>query len=116
MTSIFHALRPSVGLRVRRGVLTLATASLLLHACAARTATDRREPLEGPAVDPQVSSPTNADMRCGIKALKRAEAGGIVVHSPDGSRYLVNKEDAKGIAQIYIGTTGQSGLTCLSCT
>jgi Tol biopolymer transport system component len=53
---------------------------------------------------------------CSVKALTKTNVDGIVVPSPDGRRYLVNKEDARGIGQIYIGTTGSTGLTCISCT
>jgi Tol biopolymer transport system component len=67
-------------------------------------------------VSPQSNSPASADAACGIKELKRAEAGGVIVHSPDRTRYLLNKEDAKGVAQIYIANAGTSELRCLSCT
>jgi len=57
-----------------------------------------------------------ADPSCAVSELKKNETGGMVVPSPDGKRYLVNKEDAKGVAQIYLGSVGSAELTCLTCT
>ncbi len=36
--------------------------------------------------------------------------------SPNGRRYVVNKEDESGVAQIYIGEEGKEGLSCITCT
>jgi Tol biopolymer transport system component len=52
---------------------------------------------------------------CTVKELKKSEIQGQMVYSPDGSRFLANKEDDKGTAQIYTGTTGSSVLTCITC-
>jgi len=53
---------------------------------------------------------------CDVVELRKSETQGLQITSPDGSRFLVNKEDEKGTAQIYVGTTGSSDLTCLTCT
>jgi Tol biopolymer transport system component len=53
---------------------------------------------------------------CAVAELRKSEVGGVFVPSPDGKRYLVNKEDDQGIAQVYIGDSGADGLTCLTCT
>ncbi|MBC7828231.1 MAG: PD40 domain-containing protein [Chitinophagaceae bacterium] len=37
-----------------------------------------------------------------------------VLWSPDKSKYLVNKQDADGVFQIYLGTSGNTTLTCIS--
>jgi Tol biopolymer transport system component len=39
---------------------------------------------------------------------------GLVVWSPDQTRYLVNKQDASGTYQIYVGNAGQTAV-CISC-
>jgi Tol biopolymer transport system component len=51
---------------------------------------------------------------CGVQELKKSEIQGLKVYSPDGTRFLINKEDEKGTAQIYIGT-GNAALTCITC-
>lgn len=53
---------------------------------------------------------------CSVKELKKSEIQGLKVPAPDGDRFVVNKEDEKGTAQIYIGTTGSAVLTCITCT
>ena len=52
---------------------------------------------------------------CAIKELKKSEVQGLKMYSPDRSRYLINKEDDKGIHQIYIGNEGSPELTCITC-
>ena len=52
---------------------------------------------------------------CNVQSLRKSEVQGLRVPSPDGRRYLINKKDAKGTAQVYIGTTGSSALTCITC-
>lgn len=51
---------------------------------------------------------------CTIRELKKSGIQGLKVYSPDGTRFLVNKEDEKGVAQVYVGTTDAS-LTCITC-
>lgn len=53
---------------------------------------------------------------CGVKQLGKAPSQGLRIYSYDGSRYLLNREDKKGIAQVYIARTGSADLTCLTCT
>jgi Tol biopolymer transport system component len=49
-----------------------------------------------------------------VHELKKSDIQGIRTYSPDGKRFLVNKEDKKGVAQIYIGKTGSNALTCIT--
>jgi Tol biopolymer transport system component len=49
-----------------------------------------------------------------VLELKRSDASEIRIYSRDRKRYLVNKEDEKGIAQVYVGWTGGSELTCIT--
>ena len=37
-----------------------------------------------------------------------------VLYSPDKTKYIVNKQDANGVYQIYVGKTGDTVLTCIS--
>lgn len=53
--------------------------------------------------------------QCAVNYFQPALQGGLTVWSPDGNRYLVNREDANGIAQIYVGQKG-GGAVCISCT
>jgi Tol biopolymer transport system component len=52
---------------------------------------------------------------CDIQGLKKSELQGLKVYSPDGKWFLVNKKDAKGTAQIYIASSGERTLTCITC-
>ena len=51
---------------------------------------------------------------CSVQELKRGD--GLRAYSPDGSRFIVNREDEKGTAQMYLGIAGQPALTCITCT
>ena len=53
---------------------------------------------------------------CEIRELKKSEVQGLKVYSPDGARFLINKEDEKGTAQVYVGTDESPALTCITCT
>ena len=64
----------------------------------------------------QAASAGGDSSPCAVKELKKSDAGGVTVPSPDGTRYLVNKEDDKGVAQIYIGHTDRPGVSCITCT
>lgn len=55
------------------------------------------------------------DPACAIKELKKSEVQGLKMYAPDRSRFLVNKEDDKGVHQIYIGKDGSSALACITC-
>lgn len=52
---------------------------------------------------------------CAVQELKRSPVTGLKVYSPDGSRFLLNREDEHGTAQMYLGTDGSSALTCVTC-
>ena len=69
----------------------------------------RRNRREGPSSDRETSA-------CDVQELRKSEIQGLKVYSPDGTRFLINKEDEKGTAQIYSGTNGSSALTCITCT
>ena len=51
-----------------------------------------------------------------VKELKKSEIQGIRAYSPDGRRFLINKEDEHGVAQVYVGKTGSPALTCITNT
>ena len=51
-----------------------------------------------------------------VRSLKKPELTGVKIYSPDGSRYLINKEDEHGIAQVYVGARGSEALTCITAT
>jgi hypothetical protein len=53
---------------------------------------------------------------CNVALLKKSDIQGLRVYSPDGTRFLINKKDDKGVAQIYINTIGSSALSCITCT
>ncbi|MCI0557091.1 MAG: hypothetical protein MN733_01240 [Nitrososphaera sp.] len=61
-------------------------------------------------------APARDTRDCTIKELKKSEIQGLKVYSPNGKKYLINKEDDKGIAQIYISKNNSSELTCITCT
>jgi Tol biopolymer transport system component len=52
---------------------------------------------------------------CTVRWLNRSAMEGLKVYSPDGSKYVLNKEDDAGVAQIYVATTGTSDLKCITC-
>ena len=52
---------------------------------------------------------------CSVTALTKSALLGLKVYAPDGTRYLINKEDEGGVAQVYIGQTGSSDLSCITC-
>lgn len=53
---------------------------------------------------------------CSVKELKKSVIQGLKAYSPDGKRFVINQEDDKGIAQIYVGAQGANSLTCITCT
>lgn len=58
-----------------------------------------------------------ADPRsCEIKSLQKKSVQGMEAYSPDGKKYVLNKEDSNGVGQIYLGTVGKSDLKCITCT
>jgi Tol biopolymer transport system component len=67
-----------------------------------------------PGIDRGPVNPAG-DPNCQIESLKKSEIQGLRVYSPDGSRFLINKEDERGTAQVYVGSGSGSALTCLTC-
>jgi Tol biopolymer transport system component len=61
-------------------------------------------------------SDVNRDTACEVRELKKSETQGLKIYSPDGTRFVINREDAKGTAQIYVGVNGRSTLECITCT
>ena len=41
---------------------------------------------------------------------------GLVVWSPNGQKYVVNKQDAAGIFQLYVGVASSQQTVCITCT
>lgn len=66
--------------------------------------------------DLATSRPPGQEDPCAVKELKKSGIQGLVVYSSDRRRYLVNKEDQTGVAQIYIGVNGSADLKCLTCS
>jgi Tol biopolymer transport system component len=52
---------------------------------------------------------------CAVKSFEPSPQAGLTVWSPDGSQYLVNKKDANGISQVYVGKKGSTAV-CITCT
>ena len=52
---------------------------------------------------------------CSAAQFRASEQSGLTVWSPDGKQYLVNKQDASGIYQIYVGKAGNAA-SCITCT
>ena len=94
-------------------VALVVTAVVTVETLAAQTSAP---PSTTPVVpDSSRALPTSAEGACAVRELKRNQEAGVVVPSPDGTRYLVNKEDARGVAQIYIGHTNGTELSCITC-
>jgi len=74
-----------------------------------------RKPEPGPAPAPEARTPApeHAVNSYTVQALKKSEIQGHKAYAPDGKKFFVNKEDEKGVGQIYIGTNGNSALTCI---
>jgi Tol biopolymer transport system component len=60
-----------------------------------------------------VTEPKRVDHRC-TPAITSAPDG-LVVWSPNRQQYLVNKQDAAGIYQLYVGNAGADAV-CITCT
>lgn len=67
------------------------------------------------AATPEASELAPGSPVCGVQDLRVSDVQGLMVYSPDGMRFLVNKEDASGTAQVYIGDTCNPALTCITC-
>ncbi|HYI93487.1 MAG TPA: ricin-type beta-trefoil lectin domain protein [Bryobacteraceae bacterium] len=59
---------------------------------------------------------SSADDPCAIRQIIPSPYSGLTVWSPDGSQYLVNKEDAGGVAQVYVGSKDGGAPVCITCT
>ncbi|PZR75297.1 MAG: hypothetical protein DLM73_05650 [Chthoniobacterales bacterium] len=66
-----------------------------------------------PSAFPQNPSQQNP---CDVLKLANSASQGFKVYSPNGSRFVVNKEDSNGVAQIYAGNNESANITCLTCT
>lgn len=66
--------------------------------------------------NPAIAAKNKTPDACEIKQLVKSEIQGLKKYSPDGERFLVNKEDVDEVAQVYIGTTSTSGLECITCS
>lgn len=68
------------------------------------------EPIDNTA--PTLSTP-QASGACAVASISRSSEH--KTYSPDGTTYLISKQDTiDGVFQIYVGTTGQSTLECIS--
>lgn len=50
-----------------------------------------------------------------VQSIRPSAQGGLTILSPNGTQYLVNKKDATGVAQIYVGPKGGAPV-CITCT
>lgn len=96
------------------GAWLAATTMLIAFACAGQTTAPSGSPAPHEEARPTLSS-SRADA-CAVKEIRKSEIQGLKVYSADGSRFLIKKEDEKGIGQIYIGTSPGPEHRCLTCT
>jgi Tol biopolymer transport system component len=66
----------------------------------------------GTKADPTPDAPPADD----IISLERSTPEASRSYSADGSKYLINKEDANGIAQVYVGSAAGGEATCITDT
>lgn len=52
---------------------------------------------------------------CNIKQQVVSKQQGLKIYSWKGDKFVINNEDANGVAQMYIGNIGNSTLTCITC-
>lgn len=62
------------------------------------------------------SSGSSAADPCSVKEIQLSPQLGLTVWSPDRKQYLVNNEDANGVAQIYVGRKDGGAPVCITCT
>ncbi|MCL5746138.1 MAG: hypothetical protein M1541_19780 [Acidobacteria bacterium] len=55
------------------------------------------------------------DPACEVKDIERAPDG-LVVWSPTGELYIINRKDDAGIYQLYVGTASDMNPVCITCT
>ena len=53
---------------------------------------------------------------CTVRQVAPSPDSGLTMWSPDGTSYLVNREDSAGIPQIYVGKKGGGAPVCITCT
>ena len=71
----------------------------------------RQKPDRAGTTEPEAAP----DPACVVKDILRSSEG-LTVWSPTGEQYIVNKKDAKGTYQLYVGTKGGSDPACVTCT
>ena len=102
------------------GGIAVSGAKVILWPC--RGATNQKWSLQGsstftqPVLPAQTETGREPNDACSVAQIRPSSTGGLSIVSPDGSKYLINKEDAKGIAQIYVGQTGSANPVCITCT
>ncbi|HEY2017343.1 MAG TPA: hypothetical protein VGH38_27750 [Bryobacteraceae bacterium] len=52
---------------------------------------------------------------CKVASLEKSAAQGLQIFSPRGDQYLVNRQDEKHVSQVYVGQSGSTQLTCITC-
>jgi len=63
-------------------------------------------------IEPDVTTP-QASGDCAISNIYKTSQH--LMYSPDGTKYIISKQDeVDGVFQIYVGTTGDTTLTCIS--
>lgn len=95
--------------------LSMAIVSIVLATQVQCVVPPASSPPQPPPTSPPGAAPAG-DPNCNVQTLKKSEIQGLRVYSPDGSRFLINQEDERHTAQIYIGTSGSSALDCITCT
>jgi hypothetical protein len=95
--------------RARVFGLVVAIASIVLASTVEPAGLSQRRSRRAvvPGIDP--------DSSCAVQEFKKSAIQGLKVYAPDGSRFLINKEDEKGTAQIYTGRDGSAALNCITC-
>ncbi|MCC6587063.1 MAG: ricin-type beta-trefoil lectin domain protein [Bryobacterales bacterium] len=64
---------------------------------------------------PQPAQGVSGTDACAVRQVAPSPESGLTVWSPDGTQYLVNRVDAAGIPQIYVGQKGGSPPICITC-
>jgi Tol biopolymer transport system component len=58
------------------------------------------------------AQPDGGNPSCAVELTR--DPGGLVVWSPDSKQYVVNKQDASGVYQLYVGNAGADPV-CITC-
>jgi len=69
---------------------------------------------QGSGSGTQAAPLTNSETEACSPALTR-DPNGLVVWSTNGKQYVVNKQDASGIYQLYVGNAGADAV-CITCS